>query len=160
MAIKQGQMPGCLHQHHRFLVTSTPTKQPPFSVEFQRSTHPSAGTLSSWLKFKFRPSRFRMGYSVSSEPEGPGMSSLGSHTPVWSQECADSGWRWRWSGRCSSLRIGGCSSPGCWTASYSAAVKSKGDSLAFDPDSVSERMKAEMSVYPSPRLSIYAHSGI
>jgi hypothetical protein len=39
-------------------------------------------------------------------------------------------------------------------------VKSKGERLAFDADSVSERAKAEMPVYPSPRLSVYAHSGI
>lgn len=158
MALKQEQTPGHLHRHHRCLVTGTATKQPPFRAEFQRTTHPPVGTLSSGLKFKVWPSRFGMG-SVCSEPQAPGMStlgpvSLGTHTPVWSQECADSGWRWRWSGRCSSLRTGGCSSPGCWTAFYSEAVKSKGDSLAFAPDSVSERVEAEMSVDSHPRHSL------
>lgn len=51
---------------------------------------------------------------------GPG---LGPYRPVSSPASAGSGWRWKWSGRCSSPQTGGCSCPGCWTALCWEAVK-------------------------------------
>ena len=56
---------------------------------------------------------------------------LSTYTPVSSLGSAGSGWRWIWSGRCSSPQTGGCSCPGCWTTLCSEAVKSSSIILAF-----------------------------
>lgn len=55
-----------------------------------------------------------------------------AYRPVWSRASEGSGWRWIWSGRCSSPQTGGCSCPRCWTAFCWGAVKSSSVILASD----------------------------